>query len=101
MEVGDVEMIMAANEEGKPFKIFCFKEPDYVMNIMASWMTLDELEGANSKRVYKGVNGKTMSTTFKYRQPFGLHFRHPHQVEDHNNRRHTPIYLERTWATKF
>ena len=101
MEVGDVDMVMAATEEGKPFKIFCFKEPDYVMKIMASWMTLDELEGANTKRVYKGANGQTMSTTFKYRQPFGLHFRYRHQVDDHNNRRHAPISLERTWATKF
>ena len=26
------------------------KEPDYVMKIMASWMTLDELEGARTRR---------------------------------------------------
>ena len=26
------------------------KEPDYLMKIMASWMTLDELEGARTRR---------------------------------------------------
>ena len=61
MEVGDFDMVMAATEEGEPLGIFCFKEPDYVMKIMASWMTMDELEGENTKRVYKGANGKTMS----------------------------------------
>ena len=68
---------------------------------MVSWMTLDELEGANKKRFYKGTAGQTMSTTFKYRQPFGINFRYRHQVDDQNNRRHAPIYLERTLATKF
>ena len=65
MEVGDVDMVMAATKEGKPFKIFCFKEPDYVMKIMASWMMLNELERGNTKRFYKGANGQTMSTSFK------------------------------------
>ena len=30
-----------------------------------------------------------------------MHFRYRHQVDDHNNRRHAPISIERTWATKF
>ena len=50
-EVGDVDMVEVMTEEGpqgKPFKIFCFKEPDYIMKIMATWMTLDELPEANT-----------------------------------------------------
>ena len=38
-----VDMLEATTEEGpegKAFKIFCFKEPDYVMTIMSTWMTL-------------------------------------------------------------
>ena len=38
---------------------------------------------------------------FKYRQPFGLHFSYRHQVDNHNNRRHSHISLYRTWDTKF
>jgi hypothetical protein len=102
--VGDVAMLDAMTEagpDGKPFRIFCFKEPDYVMKIMASWMTLEELEGANTRRDYKDRDGRSLQRLFTYRQPFGLHFRYRHQIDDHNNRRHAPISLERTWATKF
>ena len=42
-------MLEAATEDGNPFRILCFKEPDYVMKIMASWMNLDELEGSNTE----------------------------------------------------
>ena len=42
-DVTHVDMLKAITEEGpegKALKIFCFKEPDYVMKIMATWMTL-------------------------------------------------------------
>ena len=53
-------MLEAATEDGKSFSIFFFKEPDYMMNIMASWMTLDELEGADTKHNYKGRDGESL-----------------------------------------
>ena len=42
-EVGGVDMLDADIEEANPIRIFVFKEIDYVMKIMASWTTLDEL----------------------------------------------------------
>ena len=42
-EFGDVRMIEASIEGIKLFKIFFMKDPDYVMKIMANWVTLDEL----------------------------------------------------------
>ena len=36
------------------FKILCMKEPYYVMKIMVSWMTLDELEEARKRRYFIG-----------------------------------------------
>ena len=30
------------------------------MHIMASWVTLDDLEGANTKRNYKGMDGESL-----------------------------------------
>ena len=48
-EVGDVGIIEARNEDNKLFKIFCMKDMDYVITIMASWMTLHELEGARTR----------------------------------------------------
>ena len=47
-----------ATEYGKPFHIFYFKYPDYMINIMSPWLTLDELEGANTRRDYKGRDGE-------------------------------------------
>ena len=71
------------------------------MNIMATWMTLEELYGADTRQEYKGRYGESLSRLFKYRQPFGLHLCYLHQVYDQNNRRYSPISIERTWATKF
>ena len=68
-EVGGVDMLEAATEDSKPFRIFYFKEPDYVMNIMASWMTLDELEGGNTKRNYKGRDGESLVKTSNISSP--------------------------------
>ena len=45
-----LEAITEEGHEGKAFKIICFKEPEYVMNIMATWMTLEELDGADTRR---------------------------------------------------
>ena len=73
-DVGGVVMLGAATEVGKTLCIFFFKDPDYVMNIMSSWMTLDELEGFNMKRNYKGRYGESLVKIFKYQQPFVLHF---------------------------
>ena len=80
---------------------FSFKEPEYSMKIMATWMILKDLDGADTRRDYKGRDGQSLYRKFKYRQPFGLHFRYRHQVYEHNNRRHSHISLKRTWSTKF
>ena len=89
------------NEDNKLFKIFCMKDPDYVMKIVASWITLDELEGARTRRYFIDSSGTKETKQFTYRQPYGISFRYRHQVDDHNNRRHAPMSLERTWETKF
>ena len=86
--------------EGKAFKMFCFKGPEYVINIMAAWMTLEELDRADTRREYKGQDGESLARLFKYRHLFCLQFRYRHQVDDQNNRIHAPISIERTWSTK-
>ena len=100
-EVGGVGMVEARTQDNKLFIIFCMKDPDYLMNIMVSWMTLDELEGAKTRRYFIDSIGTKETKQFTYRNPFGLRFRCGHQLYDHNNRRHAPFSLERRWATKF
>ena len=58
--------------EGKSFNVFCLKEPEYVMKIMDTCMTLKELDGADTRREYKGLDVQSLVRKFKYRKPFGL-----------------------------
>ena len=88
-------------EDNKLFKIFCMKDPDYVMKIISSWMTLDELEGASTRRDFIDSSGTKETKQFTYKHPLGLHFRYRHQVDDHNNNIYVPISLYRTWVNKF
>ena len=57
------------------FKIFCMKEPYYVMKIMVSWMTLDELEGGRTRIYFIDRSGTKDTKQFKYWKPFGNNFR--------------------------
>ena len=41
-----------------------------------------------------------VTKTFKYMEPFYYHFKYRHQVDDHNNLRHSPISLEESLSTK-
>ena len=68
---------------------------------MASWITLDNLEGDNNKHNYKGRDGESLVKSFKYQQPFRFHFRYCQKVYNHINRLQSPISLDRTWDTKF
>ena len=86
-----LEAVTEDDPEGKAFKIFCFKESEYVMKIMATWKKLEDLDGADTRRKYKGRDGQSLIRQFKYWHPFGLHFRYCHQVDYHNNRIHAPI----------
>ena len=45
-----LEDITEYGPEGKAFNIFCFKKPEYAMKIMATWMTLEELDGSDTRR---------------------------------------------------
>ena len=59
------------------------------------------MDGADNRREYKGRDGESLVRIFKYRQPFGSHFRYRHHVDNQNNRINAPISIERTRATKF
>ena len=54
---------------------FFFKYPNCVIKIMESWMTLDKLEGENTKQNYMENEGCHVIKRFMYHQPFGLKLR--------------------------
>ena len=71
------------------------------MKIMASWMTLDELEGSNIKYNYKGRDGHPLVKMSTYWKLFGFHFCYRRQVDKHISRVYSPISLGRVWSTEF
>ena len=79
--------------------IHCMKEPDYITMLMSNYGTLDRTGDTRSRSWKIGHNSHHAS--FKYPELVYRHYKNRHHVDDHNNRRHQPISLEETWATKF
>ena len=76
------------------------KEPDYIMNMMSTYGTVNEVDGASTKRHYKDGDGNEVTISFNYTEVFNNHFKYRHVVDDNNNNRMQPISIEQTWATK-
>ena len=98
-DVNHCEMIYASID-GLTFQMLCMKEPSYVIKIMCKWMTLDGFEGGQTRQDYI-VDGVEKTNTFCYKQPFGVHYKFRHQVDDNNNRQYSSILVYITWDTKF
>ena len=81
------------------YNLFCVKEPDYVMKLMATYGTLDPTDKRTQRKFKRG--GVIETKEFMYTEVVANHFLYQHQVDDNNNRRHVPISIERTWATKY
>ena len=96
-EVGFADSI-TGSLNNVPFRIMGLVEPDYIMFMMTTYGTM-ERHGKETGRVWKEGN-QQMKTSFQYPEVFANHFRYRHIVDDHNNRRHSPISIETTWATK-
>ena len=86
--------------DGKKFKVFCMKEEDYVMKLMATYGALQSVDEGATQRSVTRQSGIRENVSFKYTEPFFNHFKFRHQVDDHNNNRHSPISLEESINTK-
>ncbi len=89
---------MEGKLEGKDYNIFCMKEPDYVCKIFGTGGGLITVDEQEHRRVLT-KDGQDQSASFKYTDPFYLHFRYHHAVDDHNNLRHQVPSLEETWTS--
>ncbi|KAI2500665.1 Transposase IS4 [Fragilaria crotonensis] len=86
--------------DGINFKVFCMKEEDYVMKLMATYGALRPMDGGLTQRSVTRRSGIRENVSFVYTEPFFNHFKFRHQVDDHNNARHSPISLEESINTK-
>jgi hypothetical protein len=86
--------------DGQHFKVFCMKEEDYVMKLMATYGALRCVDEGATQRSVTRRSGIRENVSFNYTEPFFNHFKFRHQVDDHNNNRHSPISLEESISTK-
>ena len=98
-EVGQCDSLLGTLSS-KAFSIFCIKEENYTMKLMATYGALVEIDGSKTLRSLNAVNGEKFIRLFNYFEIFHNHFKFCHKVDDHNNSRHSPLSLEESWATK-
>ena len=96
--VGSVDALKGTLD-GVPFHVFCMKEPDYVMQIMSTYGTLETADGKESSRRFASEDGVTQEVTFRYPEVVDMHYKYRHSVDDNNAKRQKPISLEETWQT--
>jgi hypothetical protein len=78
---------------GKSFSIFCMKEEKYTMKLIATYGALVEIDESKTLRLLTAVNDEKFIKSFNYTEPFHDHLKFCHQVDDHNNSRHSPLSL--------
>ena len=83
-EVDYVGMIEARTQDNRPFQIFFMKEPYYVMNIMTSWIKLDELKGKKTRRDFIDRSVTKETNIFTYKNILGIHFCMINNKRDYN-----------------
>ena len=70
------------------------------MKLMATYGVFVEIDGSKTLKLLTAVNGEKFVQLFNYTERFHTHFKFYHQLDDHNNSRHSPLSLEESWATK-
>ena len=100
--VGEVDCLPGLHN-GHKFNIFCLKEPDYVTMLMGTFGSALPA-GVDAAKVTRTIHGTSTTDTtrvsFELTEPFHLYYQYRGVVDSHNARRHSPISLEETWATK-
>ena len=99
-EIGHADSLPGKMDD-VPFHIYGMKEPDYIMKIMSTYGTNEQISSHETKRDYMNSERKKVSVTFNYPEVVSNHFKYRHSVDDHNAKRHAPICLEHVLATKY
>ena len=99
-EVGTVETIQGTLV-GIPYRIFCMKDPEYIMKMMSTYGGDHPLDGQPEVIRVVPVPGDDPPQTVKFMYPETVanHFKYRHMVDDHNNLCHALPSIEATWKT--
>jgi hypothetical protein len=93
--IGDDDAL-AGTLDGEEFHIYVLKDDGY-NDILMSTYGLMERKDHETRRFLIQQN---RSVKFHYPEVFSNHFKYRGSVDSHNAKRHAPIGLETTWATK-
>ena len=90
MPIGSVD-VWSGNMEGVSFAVHCFKEPSYILSLMSTYRTTEQL-GEEKDR-------DESNTKVKYPEVVHNHYKYKDAVDSHNGSRMFPLALEETWKT--
>ena len=93
-DVGDCNAWKVQMDE-VDFYVYAMKEPDYVMSIMSTYGTNQQMRKEMQCEL---VGGEQINF---YLEVIGNHFLFQHSVDGHNNKQHSPISIEEIWGTKW
>ncbi len=86
-------------EDNSKWDSHSFKEPYYIMMLMATYGTIERV-GQEQSWTWKSKNTECR-IAFQSPELVHNHFKYKHAVNDHNNRRQAPISIERDWSTNW
>jgi hypothetical protein len=84
--------------DGTAYDIFCMKEEDYMMKIMATYGSECPPLRQRIKARRKIASGATFE--FEYIETIANHFDYRHCVDDNNHLRHMRPFIEETWKAR-
>ena len=100
-EIGTVRTLQG-KVLGQDVYIHCMKEEEYVTKIMSTHGSHQLVLDHTTTRSFRNpATGQQSTMAFACADPFSRCFRARHSVDDNNNRRHQPMSIETTWATRW
>ena len=85
--------------DSTPFHIVAMKDANFVSLFMTTYGTLEPVERM-VKKFKVNADKTTERVEYKYTEIFDNYYKTRGAVDNHNAKRHAPISLETTWATK-
>ena len=96
--VGDIDALLGCHK-GRNFHIYGMKEPDYVMQLMSTYGTLERHGPERTRVISDTASGLNTRLKFCYPEVVYNHYQYRDAVDSHNAQRMYPIALEEVWKT--
>jgi len=95
--VGFVDCL-SGSLDNVPVAIHCLKEPDYILQMMTTYGTMETF-GEEKFRNFDNGDGQMVLKSFKYPEVVRNYYQYRDAVDSHNAARMYPIALEECWKT--